>query len=152
MIVRTANEKDLEVLLEFEQEIINAERPFDSTLKEGIIHYYDLKQLIEIPHAEVIVAEIDNEVIGSGYALIKNALDYLKHSRFAYLGFMYVKPEHRGKGANRAILEALKQWAVTQKITELRLEVYDDNTIAKNAYLKAGFQPHLLEMRIEVNT
>ena len=148
-VVRTALAEDLEVLLEFEQGIIEAERPFDSTIKEGEIHYYDLGQLIESPNAEVVVAEIDHQIIGSGYAVIRNAQAYLKHSRYAYLGFMYVKPEHRGKGINRAILEALKQWVISQKITEIRLEVYDDNDIAKNAYQKAGFKAHLLEMRME---
>ena len=42
MITREATLKDLHTLLEFEQGIIAAERPFDGTLKEGEIHYYDL--------------------------------------------------------------------------------------------------------------
>ena len=71
MKVRTALAEDLEVLLEFEQKIIEAERPFDSTIKDGEIHYYDLRQLIESPHAEVMVVEINQILIGSGYAVIK---------------------------------------------------------------------------------
>ena len=41
-------------------------------------------------------------------------------------------------------------WAKNQNLTEVRLEVYDENTIAKNSYLKAGFKPNLLEMRLEL--
>lgn len=149
-MVRTALTEDLAVLLTFEQEIIEAERPFDSTIKEGEVHYYDLRQLIESPQAEVVVAEINQTIIGSGYAVIRTAQEYLKHNRYAYLGFMYVKPEYRGKGVNKAILEALKQWVIAQEITEIRLEVYEENTIAKNAYQKAGFKAHLLEMRMDV--
>ena len=37
--IRKAHPDDLEKLLEFEQGIISAERPFDPTLKEGKIHY-----------------------------------------------------------------------------------------------------------------
>lgn len=148
--VRAALTEDLAVLLEFEQNIIEAERPFDITIKDGEVHYYDLRQLIESPEAEVMVAEINHTIIGSGYAVIRTAQEYLKHSRYAYLGFMYVKPEFRGKGVNRAILEALKQWIIAQQITEIRLEVYDDNEIAKSAYQKAGFKAHLLEMRMKV--
>ncbi|RFS15070.1 GNAT family N-acetyltransferase [Emticicia sp. C21] len=148
--VRAAQKDDIETLLTFEQGIVEAERPFDSTLKEGEIHYYDLIQLIENPEAEVVVAEIDGELVGSGYALIKEAKSYLKHTHYAYLGFMYVKPQHRGQGVNKAILEALKEWAISRNIREIRLEVYDDNTIAKKAYEKAGFKGNLLEMRMEL--
>ena len=150
--IRTAQKEDIEILLTFEQGIVTAERPFDSTLKEGEIHYYDLAYLIDIPIAEVVVAEIEGELVGSGYALIKEAKPYLKHSHYAYLGFMYVKPEFRGQGINKAILEILKQWAVSQNIREIRLEVYDENLVAKKAYEKAGFRANLLEMRMELDS
>ena len=148
--VKAAKKEEIKTLLAFEQGIVEAERPFDSTLKEGEIHYYDLIHLIESPVAEVVIAEIDGEPIGSGYALIKEAKPYLKHTHYAYLGFMYVKPQYRGQGVNKAILEALKQWAISQNIKEIRLEVYDDNTVAKKAYQKAGFKGNLLEMRMEL--
>jgi GNAT superfamily N-acetyltransferase len=151
LIVRAARVEEIATLLSFEQGIVKAERPFDNTLKEGEIHYYDLIHLIESPIAEVIVAEIDGELVGSGYALIKEAKPYLKHTHYAYLGFMYVKPEYRGQGINKAILEALKQWAISRNIREIRLEVYEDNIVAKKAYEKAGFKANLLEMRMELN-
>ena len=150
MIVRPAKVEEIDTLLAFEQGIVTAERPFDSTLREGEIHYYDLIHLIESPIAEVVVAEIDSELVGSGYALIKEAKPYLKHTHYAYLGFMYVKPEYRGQGVNKAILDALKQWAISKNITEIRLEVYDENLVAKKAYEKAGFKGNLLEMRMEL--
>lgn len=145
---RPARPEDLDILLTFEQGIIAAERPFDSTLKDGEIHYYDLGQMITAPDAEVIVAELDGEVVGSGYARIMIPKSYLKHSRYCYLGFMYTKPEHRGMGVNNKVLEALKSWAISQNITELRLEVYHENNPAIKAYQKAGFTPNLLEMRL----
>lgn len=150
MRIRPAKAEEVEVLLTFEQGIVATERPFDSTLKEGTIHYYDLAHLIETPLAEVMVAEINGELVGSGYALIKEAKPYQKHTHYAYLGFMYVKPEYRGQGVNKAILEALQTWAIAQNIREIRLEVYEDNLIAKNAYEKAGFKGNLLEMRMEL--
>ncbi|MDB5086825.1 MAG: family N-acetyltransferase [Mucilaginibacter sp.] len=145
---RKAQLSDLKMLLSFEQGIIEAERPFDPTLKEGEIHYYDIAKMITAPDVEVIVAECDGEVVSSGYARITTSKIYLKHSRHCYLGFMYTRPEYRGKGVNNKILEALKQWALLQNIHELRLEVYNENLPAIKAYEKAGFTPNLLEMRI----
>ncbi|MBS1577908.1 MAG: GNAT family N-acetyltransferase [Bacteroidetes bacterium] len=147
---REANLGDLEILKAFEQEIIKAERPFDSSLKEGETHYYNFRDLLESPKAKVLVAEIDNEIIGSGYTEIKKADSFLKHTEYAYIGLMYVKPEWRGKGINKQVLEALKEWIAGHKITEVRLLVYEENILAKNAYRKAGFKDHLLEMRLEI--
>ncbi len=152
MIVRAAKVEEIHTLLAFERGIVEAERPFDVTLKEGEIHYYDLIALIESPIAEVVVAEIDGQLVGSGYALIKESKPYQKHTHYAYLGFMYLKPEFRGKGINKAILETLQQWAANRGIREIRLEVYDENIIAKKAYEKAGFKPNLLEMRMEISS
>lgn len=146
--VRPATNADLDTLLRFEQGIISTERPFDPTLKPDPISYYDIRYMITAPEVEIVVAEQDGILIGSGYARIETAKHYLKHPRHAYLGFMYVVPEHRGKGVNQLIIDALKQWALTQNITELRLDVYSGNHPAIAAYEKAGFSKHLIEMRL----
>lgn len=150
MITREATEQDLKILLEFEQGIVTAERPFNSTLIEGEIHYYDLKHLIQSQDATVIVAEENNEIIASGYALIKKAeKDYYQFKEYAYLGFMYVKPEYRGKGINKVITDELIFWSKSRGMNEVRLDVYAQNESAVKAYEKAGFEPHLLTMRLK---
>jgi GNAT superfamily N-acetyltransferase len=148
--IRPAEPHEIHTLLEFEKGIIAAERPFDSTLKEGEIHYYDLLELIESPNAEVLVAVVENQLVGSGYAKILEAKSYQTFSEYAYLGFMYVKPELRGQGVNQKVLDALIQWSKNKGISEVRLEVYNENEPAKKAYTKAGFKPNLLEMRIGI--
>ena len=148
--IRKAIETEIETLLNFEKGIIETERPFDNTLKEGEIHYYDLIELIKTKKAEVLVAVVNKEIVGSGYAKILPAEPYQKYSEYAYLGFMFVKPAFRGQGINKKILQGLIDWAKNQNLTEARLKVYDENIIAKNAYLKAGFKPDLLEMRLEI--
>ncbi len=149
-VIRIATMNDMDTLLLFEQGVIAAERQYDSTLKRDPINYYDLRALIESPDAEVVVAEEAGEIIGSGYAHIKEAEVFLQHTHYAHLGFMYVKPAHRGKGVNSKIITALKQWAVSKSITEIRLEVYENNTNARKAYEKAGFAGHLLLMRMSI--
>lgn len=146
--IRKARLEDLNILLEFEQGIITAERPFDPTLKEGKINYYDIEKMITASHIEVLIAVIDSEIVGSGYARIETAKPYLNHDNYAYLGFMYTDPKHRGKGVNANIIEALKKWCQSQNITELRLDVYNDNPSAIRAYEKVGFKKHLVNMRV----
>ena len=148
IITRTATLADLDTLLEFEQGIIQTERPFDPTLKDGYINYYDIAAMIQAPHVEVLVAETSSEIVGSGYARIEDSKIYLKHPKHAYLGFMYVKPEYRGKGVNKQVIAALQQWAIGRGITEFRLDVYSDNLPAVKAYEKICFIKHLIEMRM----
>jgi hypothetical protein len=71
--IRTATLADLETLLTFERGIITAERPFDQTLNDAPINYYNIAAMIAAPHIEVVVAETGNEIIGSGYARIEDA-------------------------------------------------------------------------------
>ena len=149
-IIRSAKVSEIDILLDFEKGIIEAERPFDSSLKDGNINYYDLIELINSNDAEVIVATVNSEIVGSGYAKIVKAKPYQKFSSYAYLGFMYVKPTFRGKGINKKIVEYLIDWSKNKNIVEVRLEVYDENLPAKNAYLKAGFKPNFLEMRMDL--
>jgi len=146
--VRNAILDDLHILLAFEQELIKAERPFDPTIEEGTISYYDLGDFIARDDVKVLVAEIDGEIVGSGYAYAKRARHYLDHEYYGYLGFMYTKPSHRGKGVNQKIVEELKVWCRSQNLNEIRLTVYEDNHAALKAYEKVGFKKHLCEMRI----
>jgi GNAT superfamily N-acetyltransferase len=145
--IRPATLADIDTLLRFEQGVIEAERPFDPTLKDGHINYYNLPELITAPHCHLVVAEINGELIGSGYARIETSKIYQKHPQYAYLGFMYVLPDHRGKGVNKLVLAGLQQWAIDQGINELRLEVYDQNAPAIKAYEKVGFTRYLITMR-----
>lgn len=148
LIIRPAHIADLETLLAFEQAIIAAERPFDDTIRNGDnVHYYDLEALIASPDAEVVIAELDSEIIGSGFAKIEVSESYLKHDNHSYLGFMYVIPEHRGKGFNRRIVEALESWSLSRGVTETQLEVYTENIAARKAYEKSGYNSLLLTMR-----
>lgn len=150
-MTREATEEDLKILLEFEQGIVFAERPFNSTLIDGEIHYYDLLQLIKSEEALMLVTEENNEIIASGYARIKKTEnDYSNFDEYAYLGFMYVKPEHRGKGVNKLILDELIGWAKAKNISEVRLDVYSQNESAVKAYEKAGFESLLTTMRMKV--
>ena len=148
--IRQATPDDLQTLLEFEQGIIEAERPFDITLKRQHTQYYDLASMLHAENVFMALAEMDNKPVGCGYARIEAAKPYLQHQWHAYLGFMYVLPAYRGRGINGKLIDVLKNWALLQGITELRLEVYSKNEAAISAYEKAGFSGLLLEMRMNL--
>jgi len=146
-VLRIANLDDLPTLLEFEQRLIKAERPMDPSIKDGNISYYDISEMIKAKNCEVFVVELDHDIVASGYAKIKDDRPYLKHKKQGYLGFMFVPEEHRGKGLNNLILNALIDWCKARNVFEIRLDVYDVNEPAIKAYKKAGFNNYLINMR-----
>jgi ribosomal protein S18 acetylase RimI-like enzyme len=150
VIIRAANIKDLEILLEFEQGVISAERPFEPTLKTGHINYYDIEKMIKSNDTEVMVATLNKEIIGSGYVKIERSKPFQKFDFHAYIGFMYVKPEHRGRGISQKVMDELVTWAKSKDISEIRLEVYSDNLPAIKAYQKAGYTSHMIKMRLDL--
>jgi ribosomal protein S18 acetylase RimI-like enzyme len=148
---RRATNADLPKLGEFLQMLVIAERPFNPTLKDGEVFYYDLEALIVQEQTAVLVVEAGGEIIGSGYAQIRSAKAYERHEQFGYLGFMFVIPEFRGKGINGLLLNKLKQWILSKGITEVRLDVYHENDAAVSAYEKAGFKKLLTTMRCDIS-
>jgi len=151
MIVRKATAADLPTLREFEQGVIAAERPFDPTLAPDPIRYYDFERLIAREDAHLVVA-VDDEVVGSGYVRIDRSEPFLVHKQHGFIGFMFVKPSHRGRGISRVVLDALEAWARERGITELRLEVYPQNAVAIRSYERAGFTPIMITMRKPTHT
>jgi GNAT superfamily N-acetyltransferase len=147
LTVRTATLNDITTLRAFEQGVIVAERPFDNTIGPDPLQYYDLEAMMAATHIELVVAVLDGEIVGSGYARIEDGLPFVNYKQHVYIGFMYVVPHHRGKGIAHAVVEALRRWALQRGITEMRLEVYYDNTPAIKSYEKAGFSKLLITMR-----
>ena len=146
--LRPAVLDDLDVLLAFEQGIIDAERPFEPALKPGPIHYYNLEEMIQSKDTELVVALLDDKIIGCGYIRMEKTKSFQKDDHYAYIGFMYVKSQHRGKGVGQEILIALQSWASSRNVNEILLDVYHDNLAAIRTYEKAGFKRHLVKMRL----
>ncbi|MCZ6593829.1 MAG: GNAT family N-acetyltransferase [Bacteroidetes bacterium] len=122
----------------------------DPSIKDGDISYYDISEMIKATNSEVFVVELDDEIVASGYAKIIDDRPYLKHAKQGYLGFMFIPEEHRGKGLNKLILNALIDWCKARNVFEIRLDVYDVNKTAIKAYKKSGFKNYLINMRFDI--
>ena len=148
--IRQATINDLATLRNMEQGLIKAERPFDVTIREDPVVYYDLESMLTDPDVRVVVAEADGQIVSCGYARVEDARTYLDHKKHAWMGFMFTLDEYRGKGINGQIVEVLSAWADTKGLKEIRLTVYEENTPAIRAYEKVGFKKHIVEMRMRI--
>ncbi len=148
MIFREAIPADLSRLLELEQCVIESERPLNSSLKSSSTFYYDLPNMISDDNTHLIVVEVSGDIIGTGYAQIRNSKECLVHEKHSYIGFMFVSPNHRGKGLAQKILDQLIEWSEGEGVKDIYMDVYAQNESAIKAYNKAGFKPCLLEMKL----
>ena len=146
--LREASLEDKAVLLEFEQKVLEAERPFNPAIRPHGAFYYDLHDLLTSTESYLLVAEVNGTVVGSGYAQLRSSKQSLTHDVHSYLGFMYVAPEHRGRGINQKIIMELIQWSKDQGISDCYLDVYSDNKAAIRAYEKVGFESSMIEMKL----
>lgn len=147
---REAVLNDLDQLRTLEQKVIEAERPFNSSIKEGQTTYYDIEGLIADSMSYLIVAEDAGRIIGSGYAQIRASKESMQHTHHSYLGFMYVSPEHRGTGINKQVIDILISWSKAQGMKDFYLDVYSENVPAIRAYEKVGFTPCFVEMKLNL--
>lgn len=76
LLLREAIVSDLLILKEFEQSLIEYERPFAPNLKEGFISYYDIQKFIEDPDSFLLVGLLNGEIVSSGYAQIRKSASY----------------------------------------------------------------------------
>jgi len=143
---------DLQRLRDFEQAVVDFERAFNPLIKAGEVTYYDLEHLLSDERSQLLVAEIEGELVGSGYAQLRESKDSLTHQEISYLGFMYVIPEHRGLGIVQKIIASLIDWSVSKGVRDFYLDVYAQNESAVAAYRKAGFGPRLLEMSLHLDS
>ena len=149
MQFRQATLSDVNVLLALEQAVVDAERPFNSAIKVQGARYYDIPALITDDDSHLLVAEDNGAIVATGYVQIRQSKPSLEHNVHGYLGFMYVAPAYRGMGLNKEIIDTLMAWAESKQVFDFYLDVYAENRAAINAYEKVGFQPSMLEMKLQ---
>jgi ribosomal protein S18 acetylase RimI-like enzyme len=152
LVLREALNDDYDSLRKLEQKVVDAERPYNASLKKNNVHYYDIEKLIVEQNSRLIVADMADVIIATGYVQLRQSKSSLEHERHGYLGFMYVAEEYRGLGLNKMILQDLVHWGQQQGVTDFYLDVYAENNSAVRAYEKFGFQSSLLEMKLDTKS
>ena len=89
----------------------------------------------------ILVATIDDEIVGYVYGYKENSGNTLKDS-VAILDALFVFPEHRGEQIGTDLFECFKDWCLENDIPIIETKVFESNDCAFNLYLNQGFEPH----------
>ena len=149
MALRKAELNDIENLLRLQKHIIDHERSFDAAIRKDAIYYPEakLKELVLSDEARVAVIEVDDQLMGCGFGTIVDSSGWDAYDKKGYIGMVYVDSSLRGQGFGKKILEDLINWFSKKEILDVQLNIYPDNTQARELYKKFGFSEHLLYMR-----
>ncbi len=128
--IRTASEADIVALLKVEDECFQADK----------LSRRSFKRWLKAPHAILLIAERtlseSNSSVVMGYGLV-----WLhKGTRLARLYSLAVRPEARGLGVAKVLIEALEAAAAERGRLFMRLEVAKRNHNAIGLYESCGYQ------------
>jgi GNAT superfamily N-acetyltransferase len=135
--IRTATEADLPVILELIRDLATYERAPDAVVATEA----GLREVLfgPKPAAEVLLALEKAEP--AGFAVFFHNFSTWLGRPGLYLEDLFVRPEKRGKGYGRALLERLAQIAKERGCGRMEWAVLDWNDPAIQFYRKLGAQP-----------
>ena len=134
--IRYAQESDIPQILFFIRELAIYENMLDDVVAtEDLLREW----IFEKQKAEVILAEENGKPVG--FALFFHNFSTFLGRAGIYLEDLFVKPEHRGKGVGKALLQRLAQITVERGCGRLEWACLDWNRPSIDFYLSLGAAP-----------
>ena len=135
--IRTTTEADVPVILSLIRELAEYEREPDAVVATEA----GLREVLfgAKPSAEVLLALEEQEPVG--FAVYFHNFSTWLGRPGLYLEDLFVRPERRGRGYGRALLERLAQIAKERGCGRMEWAVLDWNEPAIQFYRKLGAQP-----------
>ncbi len=134
-VFRNAERKDVPLILQF----IRGLAEYEHMLDEVVADEKTLEMwLFDKQKAEVIFVLEDGEEVG--FALFFHNFSTFLGRAGIHLEDLFVKPEYRGKGYGKALLQKLASIAVERGCGRLEWSCLDWNTSSINFYLSLGAQ------------
>lgn len=135
--IRQANEADAALIIRFITELAI----YEEAEQQVIATASDIRRSLFGPDgtASAVICEIDNEPAGFAVYFFNYSTWLGKNG--LYLEDLYISPEHRGKGAGKALLRHLARTAVSNDCGRFEWSVLDWNEPAIQFYKSIGAEP-----------
>ena len=136
LTIRYAQESDIPQILHFIRELAAYENMLDDVVAtEGLLREW----IFEKQKAEVLLALETGESVG--FALFFHNFSTFLGRAGIYLEDLFVKPEHRGKGYGKALLQKLAQITMERGCGRLEWSCLDWNKPSIDFYLSLEATP-----------
>jgi GNAT superfamily N-acetyltransferase len=153
-VIRRARRGDERRVAEFAIKLFDQHAEYDperfSTFAnvEGAASFYGSR--FDTPESVVVVAEIENEVVGFAY-VERDELNYAELLKDgAWLHDIYVDEAARAEGVGKALIKTAADAAREMGAKKLLLTVAAKNAVAQQVFEKAGFRRTMVEMTLNL--
>jgi GNAT superfamily N-acetyltransferase len=152
--VRRATRKDARAVAEFAIQLFAQHRNYDArrfadiSSVEGAARFYGSQT--EAANAAVLVAELENKVVGFAYIQYE-AMDYANLlETAAWLHDIYIEEAARARQAGKLLIESSIEVARELGADKLMLSVAAKNEFARSFFARRGFRETMVEMMLDL--
>lgn len=139
VVVRKAELKDTKDANNLLTLLIRDEKQYDPSINENCVISRFYEDMISNDSNILLVAEIDNKIIGYLYGyIVDNGNTYL--DKVSKLDALYIIKEYRKNKIATKLINEFKSWSLKNGVKYIELQVLNDNTSAVNLYKKEGFR------------
>lgn len=136
----TSDIKQLDGLL---NKLIDDEKQYDKNLDPILKADCFYKKRIQLNNHIIYVCEVNDTIVGYIYF-------YLKTINAAFIDALFVSDEYRNQGVATKLINMTLEYLKEHKITSVEISVLSENTIARNLYLKYGFNTFKEVLKLEL--
>jgi GNAT superfamily N-acetyltransferase len=136
-LIRAATPEDVPLILQLIRELAEYEKlAHEVRATEARLH---ATLFVPIPAAEAVIAELDGTPVG--FAVFFASYSTWEATPGLYLEDLFVRPEARGRGVGRELLEHVARLTVARGWARLEWRVLDWNEPSIAFYRKLGGEP-----------
>jgi len=112
-------------------------------------HWRYVQHVCAEKHGHIVIAELDGKPVGWAFAYEEHGELFITEPerRRGFLAEIFVKPEARGKGLGRGLIDSCEAWAKDRGHKLLIIGVLSQNARAIRAYEGAGYAPYTQFLR-----
>ncbi|MEM0896203.1 MAG: aminoglycoside 6'-N-acetyltransferase [Verrucomicrobiota bacterium] len=101
---------------------------------------FDIDRMLYSESEQCVFAVEDGVAIGFAEMALRNLVDGCRTSPVGYLEGIYVKPEYRGRGIARILLNHAEQWAISKGCTEFASDTEIQSVESQSFHRNMGFE------------
>lgn len=149
MKIRDAKIKDANRLDELLTELIHDETQYDHNLNNNCVITENYISRIGLEGHKLLVAEIDNKIIGYLYGFIYQ-IPNIWNEPVAILDALFIEEKYRRNGYASMLIEEFKVFAKENGACRIELKVVTNNKCALKLYEKHNFEETKKYMYLEI--
>lgn len=140
LIIRKAKIDDIDILNNLFQKLLEYEREnYDDNIKDNLNITSYFNERINANDNIVLVAQLDNEIVGYIYSIIDSDNKVTKNIE-AKIDSLYVNSEYRNKNIGTKLIEEMITILKEKNVKYIFIENLKENDTAKYLYEKLGFK------------